>query len=359
MSAHILVVDDEPAVREMLVAWLQGAGYRCGEAAGAGTALEYLETHAVDVSLIDLAMPGHDGLWLAREIRARSQDIGLVVITGLQRFDAAVESMRLGVLDYLLKPFSRQDLLLTVRRAVAWRETLRRDGERSAELHRVIETRQRGLAGRFEALGDPSAGALEALLVTLHQRHPAAAAHARRVARMAVDLALALGLTPSETADVERGALLHDIGKVVLPDAVMEKAGPLEEEEIALIRTHAQCGHDIVSVVPALRPAAEIVRASHEAWDGSGYPAGLAGTEIPIGARIVAVVDTFDVLTWGSLAHDPIAYARAAAELVRSAGVRFDPDVVRAWLRVADSASPDHADADAAYLPGEQMRALS
>ena len=118
MSAHILIVDDEPAVRDVLVTWLQAAGYRCAEAADAQTALDYITAHPVDVALLDLAMPGHDGLWLAEQIRQRTDSLALIMVTGLQRFDAAVAGIRLGVLDYLLKPFSRQELLQAVRRAV-------------------------------------------------------------------------------------------------------------------------------------------------------------------------------------------------------------------------------------------------
>jgi response regulator RpfG family c-di-GMP phosphodiesterase len=152
---------------------------------------------------------------------------------------------------------------------------------------------------------------------------------------MAVTVAHELHIEGPELTHIERGALLHDLGKVAMPDALIHKPGPLTEEEIAIIRTHAQIGHDIVAVVPSLQEAARIVLHSHEAWDGSGYPVGLAGEDIPMGSRITAVVDTFDALTWGRVYRDAVSYARAAAELVRCAGTQFDPVVVHAWLRVA------------------------
>jgi response regulator RpfG family c-di-GMP phosphodiesterase len=336
MSGHILVVDDEPAVRDVLVTWLQAAGHRCVEAPDAESALAEVATHAFDVALLDLALPGHDGLWLAERLREQNADLALVMVTGLQRFDAAVAGLRLGVLDYLLKPFTRQDLVRAVRRAMEWRASLLADRARQEAQAQEMADKREALAGDFATLERATTGAIQTLLATLHRRHPGAAAHASRVARMAVDLALALGVPAAAMADVERGALLHDIGRIALPDALVHKTGPYTEEEFALIRTHVEIGRDIVGVVPALQAAAAIVGASHEAFDGSGYPAGLAGEAIPLGARIVSVVDTFDALTFGRDASDPLTFARAAAELVRCAGTRYDPAVVHAWLRVAD-----------------------
>jgi response regulator RpfG family c-di-GMP phosphodiesterase len=336
MPAHILVVDDEPGIREMLTTWLDSAGYQSSAAADAVEALAVMERHPADVALLDLALPGKDGVWLARQLRDAQRDTALIMVTGLQRFDAAVEGMRLGVMDYLLKPFSRRQLLDSVQRAVEWRQSTLRQRAELEDLRRQITGNSEALARAFEELEHVSAGALESLIVTLDTRNPDASAHARRVAGMAVDLAKALGVSGPALMDVERGALLHDIGKVAMPDSLIHKPGPLTEDEIAIIRTHAQIGHDIIAVVPSLKEAARIVLYSHEAWDGSGYPAGLAGDDIPIGSRITAVVDTFDALTWGRVYRDAVSYARAAAELVRCAGTQFDPAVVHAWLRLAD-----------------------
>ena len=342
MSAHILVVDDEAAVRDVLVTWLESAGYRCAEACDAHAALAYVTSHPVDVALLDLALPDRDGLWLAQQIRQHTNDVTLIVATGVQQFEAAVESMRRGVLDYLLKPFSRHELLQAVRRAVEWQESLRRDRLRAQALQLEIGVRCEALASALAGLTKATTGAIQALLETLHQRDPDAAAHAHRVARMAVDLAAALDVEPCEMADIERGALLHDIGKVGLPDASERKRGPHSGEDLALIRTHVELGRDILTRVPALAAVAAIVASSHEAFDGTGYPNGLSGVDIPRGARIIAIVDTFDALTWDHDGTDPLTYARAAAELLRGAGGPFDPDIVHAWLRIADPAQHDN-----------------
>ena len=340
MSERILVVDDEPGIREMLAAWLRTAGFECDTAGDAEAALEAAGCRAPDVALLDIALPGKDGVWLARALRQRHHDTALIMVTGLQRFDAAVEGMHLGILDYLLKPFTRGELLDALRSALASRERTSRWLAERQQLRSEITRRTAELAEAFTALRTASAGALYALLVTLHRRNPDASAHARRVADMAWRLARAMGVTEPDLSDTVQGALLHDIGKVAIPDALIHKPDRLAEEEIAIIRTHARIGHDIISEVPALRGAARVVLHSHEAWDGTGYPAGLAGERIPIGSRITAVVDTFDALTHGRIYRNAVPLERASAELRRCAGTQFDLKVVDTWLAIVGKTAP-------------------
>jgi putative nucleotidyltransferase with HDIG domain len=179
--------------------------------------------------------------------------------------------------------------------------------------------------------------ALDALMAMISACAPESHAHARRVARYASAIARTIGLPEPLVEQVEQAALLHDIGKLAIPDPELDSDDPLGELQASLRRQHVRIAFDIVSVVPHLRPAAGIIIAVHERWDGFGYPAGFEKTQIPIGARIVAVADAYDVLTsthaWGQrrLPRD-----EANAEIVRSAGTYFDPDIVRAWLRVSD-----------------------
>jgi response regulator RpfG family c-di-GMP phosphodiesterase len=256
--------------------------------------------------------------------------------TGAQSFDAAREGMRLGVMDYLLKPFSRQELVDAVDRAVKWCEATARDRAERVRLEAEIEQRSSELSSAFAEVQVTASGALEALLVAFNSRNPEACAHAKRVAGSAVILAQTMGVSRSALVTIERGALLHDIGKVAMPDSLIHKAGRLSEEELAVIRTHPQVGHDILMAVPCLREAAAIVLASHEWVNGTGYPLGLTGDEIPIGARITAVADAFDALTMSRIYREPVSAERANAELLRYSGRQFDPDVVRAWFRFYD-----------------------
>jgi putative nucleotidyltransferase with HDIG domain len=334
MTGHILALDDEPDVRAMLSSWLQSEGLRCTPASTSAEALAAFERDPADVALIDLRL-GHDsGLTAARGLRERRNDVAIVLVTGVASFDAAVEGMRLGVMDYLLKPFTREQLLSMVGRALDWsagQSKISTDRLRFAE---EIDRRRRDLADAFTRIEVASTATLDALLTTLDRCSPETYVHAKRVARVAVILAQRLGLSAAAVTDIERGALLHDIGKVAMPDAIINKPGPLSESEVAIVWSHPQIGHDIVAVVPELWPAAEIILASHERYDGTGYPRGLVGEGIPIGARIASVADVFDVLTSPRTYRDPVSIEQACAELARCAGSQFDPDVVREWLRL-------------------------
>jgi putative nucleotidyltransferase with HDIG domain len=340
MGAKILVVDDEAPIRDLFSEWLRVAGHTCVGAANAAEALRMSQAAPADVALLDLRMPGESGVWLARRLRESQRDIAIILATGAQSFDAAVEGMRLGILDYLLKPFTRDELVDAVDRAVKWREQSARERRERERLEEQIEERSEALSDAFAKVREASAGALEALLVTLNTRNPDAFEHTKRVADTAVLLATAMRLPEPMLATVERAALLHDIGKVAMPDSLIHKPGALTEEEVAVIRTHPQIGRDILHAVPFLRPAAEIVMASHEWYNGRGYPNGLQGEEIPIGARIVAVADAWDALTRSRVYRDPVSAEAAVAELVRCAGRQFDPDVVQAWLRLNDCQAP-------------------
>jgi putative nucleotidyltransferase with HDIG domain len=338
MTGHILAVDDEPDVRAMLSGWLRSEGLRCTSASNPAEALALFEQDPADVALIDLRLGGDSGLTAARRLRERRDDVAIVLVTGVASFDAAVEGMRLGVMDYLLKPFTRDELLVMVGRALDWNAQQSRLKAEREVFGREIERRSKELADAFMRLEVASTATLDALLTTLDRCSPETFLHAKRVARMAVTLADRLGLPSDAVTDIERGALLHDIGKVAMPDAIINKPGPLSEAEIAVVWSHPQVGHDIVSVVPALIPAAQIVLASHERFDGRGYPGRLKGSAIPIGARITSVADVFDVLTSPRTYREPVSTEQACAELARCAGSQFDPDVVRAWLRFVGGA---------------------
>jgi putative nucleotidyltransferase with HDIG domain len=335
MGAHILVVDDEDAIRDLFTEWLRVAGHTCVGAGTAAEALTVAERERTDVALLDLRMPGESGVWLARRLRESRDDLAIIMATGAQSFDAAREGMRLGVLDYLLKPFSRQELVDAVDRAVKWCEAAARARAEREDLEREVESRSDQLSAAFAQVEVTKSGALEALLVAFNSRNPDACAHAKRVAQSAVVLAQAMGVSRTLLDDIERGALLHDIGKVAMPDSLIHKAGKLSAEELAVIRTHPRVGHDILMAVPFLQQAAEIVLASHEWVDGTGYPLGLKGDEIPLGARITAVADAFDALTRTRIYRESVSFERAHAELSRFSGRQFDPNVVRAWVRLA------------------------
>ena len=217
---HILVVDDEPTIRNYICECLAlRSSYRCTGAGDARAALEVARRTPIDVALLDLSIPDEDGVSLARRLRHEVRDLAVVLITGTQSFDAAVEAMRIGVLDYLLKPFALPELLDAVDRAVAWRHSALRAHEEREELERQIGARAGRMRQVFADLEVASSAALDALLTTLSQRNPETLEHARRVARWSVAVARALGIEEPLLGDIQRGALLHALGQVAIPDA--------------------------------------------------------------------------------------------------------------------------------------------
>jgi HD-GYP domain-containing protein (c-di-GMP phosphodiesterase class II) len=185
----------------------------------------------------------------------------------------------------------------------------------------------------------------DVLLRTLREREPELHAHLRGVTDLAVDVGHKLGMTSEQLDELARAAELHDIGKVAIPDAILNKPGPLDENEWTFMRRHTIIGERILGAAPALRPVARLVRASHERWDGDGYPDGLHGAEIPLGARIVAVCDAFHAMTSDRPYREPMTTAEALDELRRCAGSQFDADVVGAFERVAAMREAGEADA--------------
>jgi diguanylate cyclase (GGDEF)-like protein len=172
------------------------------------------------------------------------------------------------------------------------------------------------------------------LMQVLSEREPELLTHIGGVTQLSVEVGLEMGLDAEDADVLVRAAELHDIGKVAIPDAILHKPGPLDDVEWDLMRQHTIVGERIVAVAPALRPVAKLVRASHERWDGKGYPDGVAGEEIPLGARIVAVCDTYDAMTTDRSYRDAASHDEALAELRRCAGTQFDPVVVDAFARV-------------------------
>jgi putative nucleotidyltransferase with HDIG domain len=187
-----------------------------------------------------------------------------------------------------------------------------------------------------EVVAAPGCAAVDALLAMMSACAPDTYAHARRVAQSAGAMARTMGLPAPLVEQVEQAALLHDIGKLAVAEPDASAAGPRGELQAVLMRQHVRVGFDVLSVVPPLRPVASIVIAVHERWDGFGYPAGLRGAEIPLGARLIAIADAYDVLATPHAYRTGLSRDEANAEIVRGAGTYFDPDLVRAWLCASD-----------------------
>lgn len=335
-SRAVLVVDDEASVRNIMRRWLESRGYIVSVAADAVKALEKLAAGPAAVALCDLRMPGRDGLWLTDQLRREYPDTAVIIATGVNDVAAAVEGLRQGVVDYLTKPFDRQRLFDAVSRGVEWHRAAA-DSRRWREvLEREMRERYMWLESMFLAWPIDSEESLEAVLSTITAGNTEAYAHAYRVAALAASLARALGLPDAEIETIERAGLLHDVGKLAMPDAVLRKPAPLTAEEQRVIRQYPSLAATLIERVPYLAPAAAVVRDAQERIDGLGYPSGSRGSAVWIGARVVAVADAYDTMTRARVFRDAISPAAALTELTRCSGTQFDPKVVQAFTEIVD-----------------------
>jgi response regulator RpfG family c-di-GMP phosphodiesterase len=337
MTTQVLIVDDEESMRTLLRSWVEREGG--ATVIEAGTAEEGLEKVLSDppaVALCDIRLPGEDGLWLAAQIRIHQPQTAVIMTTGVLEFDAAVNSMQSGVVDYLLKPFSRERLSEALNRAWYAYKSRQALDELQAEL-----TQRR--AQIDEALGDleVNVGAsLEVMLAILHARDSKSYEHARRVAQMTVRLGSALRIGHPHLSDIERAALLHNVGRLALPDVLLSREkSTLSDEERVRLHAYPLRGQAMLKNVPFLAAANDIAVSAHERYDGTGFPRGLAGEKIPLGARILAVANAYDELVSG-IGGPAVSVDRALEILSVERIAEFDPVVIGALFLLEPQGNP-------------------
>lgn len=334
LNASVLVVDDENGARDLVSRWLTTGGYQVTTATNADEALTCVHDDAPAVALCDIRMPGHDGLWLAQQIRQDAPETAVIMATGVHDVGSAVISLRQGVIDYLTKPFGRDRLRDAVLRGIEWHRAACESRRWREALQGEMDARRGRLSEAMCTLRIDDDATLDAMLSMLTLSDRDAYAHAYRVAALAVSVARALHLSDEEVPALEHAALLHDLGKLAVPEAVLRKPAPLTEEEQLLIRRHPVIGADLIRAIPYLAASADLVCHAQERMDGLGYPNGVRASEVPIGARIIAVADAFDAMTRPRVFRDAIPPAEALIELDRCAGVQFDRTVVDAFRRI-------------------------
>jgi len=333
VSSRILIADNDQDARGLLAASLRDAGYAC-VTAETRDALSEARRQVPDAAIVGVAGPDDGGMWVVRALRAQQDAMGLVVVATPPNFDVASTVSRLGVVDCLPGPPAGDDVVDAVRRAVLWRHAVRAASAESVRLDDEVEAGHRHLKETIARV-DPSS-AQQVLLAVLEARTRETYDHVQRVARSAVALGRRLELAPAVLHTLRQAALLHDVGKIAIPDRILRGSGPLDAAELEILRSHVTIGAEVLASVPTLAPIAPIVAATHERFDGRGYPEGLSAGRIPLAARIVAVADAYDALTSTRSYRDSVGHDDANAELARCAGTHFDPDVVRAWIGVTE-----------------------
>jgi putative nucleotidyltransferase with HDIG domain len=330
---HILIVDDEPGTLAVVVTLLGRGGYDVSVASGAEQALLHLQDDpGCDLVLSDVMMPGGDGLSLLDIICRDHPGIPVVMLTAMHDVQVATNAFRRGAVDYLLKPFDRAQLASVVNRALEHGRLLKQNAAYRQNLEQIISARTSRLRATMQDLERSYDFTLEAMGDALDLRDAETEGHSRRVTAYTIALARKVGLGTEQLRTIARGAFLHDIGKIATPDRILLKPGKLDAEEMTIMREHCARGYEMVRKIPFLREAAEIVYAHQETFDGSGYPRGLRGEEIPLGARIFAIADTLDAMTSDRPYRKGRSFADACAEILRCSGTQFDPAIVEVFL---------------------------
>ena len=363
-QVKILIVDDERAVGELLSSALGSKGFNCRNCTNGEEALSSLEQQSFDAVISDFKMPGITGLDLLKSIRPKHPFMAFLMATGVGDVKVGVQAMKDGADDYLLKPFALASVLSSLNRAIE-RKGLERENEgyqRSLEF--MVDQRTRQLRAAMNRIEQAYDSTIEALAAALDLRDSDTAGHSRRVTGYCLEMAGILKCTEKELRIISRGAYLHDIGKIGIPDAILLKPGRLTETERTIMETHARIGYDLVCRIAFLADAAAIVLTHQERFDGTGYPQGLGGDEIPLLARIFGVADTLDAMTSDRPYRRALPYIAAREEITNGSGHQFDPRVVEAFLSIPEArfeairAQPFHHVADM-YTAGSEYRCLS
>src|SRR5438552_3997666 len=340
-AERILIVDDEEPIRDLVAAMLASANYVCTQTESGKAALSLLGSgEQFELMLSDLMMPGMDGIALLEAAKERFPDMPVLMVTAVTDVSVALGAIRNGSYDYLLKPFERDQLLAAVRRALENRRLKLENRAYQTNLEALVTARTEQLRQAISTLEKSYDITLEALGNALDLKDVDTEGHSKRVTAFTIAIARAMGLSPDQIRVIARGAFLHDIGKMAIPDAILRKPGALDPDEVAIMREHCYRGYQILRRIPFLTEAAEIVYAHQEKFDGTGYPRGLKAEEIPLGARIFSIADTLDAMTSNRPYRAALPDSAAREEISRWSGRQFDPDLVKVFLGMPENIWP-------------------
>jgi putative nucleotidyltransferase with HDIG domain len=333
----VLVVDDEPIIRDSLTDYLSSNGYRVKKAASGEEALHLISSEAYALVISDIRMPGLSGLDLLKHISSYCSNVEVIMITAVAELNTAVQSMKSGACDYITKPFDLGQVLESVQKALHMRSQKITDRRIADELLATVRHRTSALNSALQDLEYHRDTTLEALVKALDAREHETGCHSKRVQAYSIRLAEEVGLGGSRLTALARGALLHDIGKIGVPDSILLKPSKLNQEEWAQIKRHPIIGYEIVKGVSFLDGAAALIISHHERYDGQGYPYGLAGKDVPLEARLFAIIDTYDAMTSDRPYRRALTPEIARNEIRRCAGTQLDPELAAVFLSIPKS----------------------
>ncbi len=340
----IFIVDDEEPVRKALKSHLTEEGYRVIQSPGGSGLIEKLKGSSYELLICD--METVDGVDLLEFSREHADSAPVIMLTGDSDTSGTAEVVKRGAFDCITKPLKKEDLLETIRKAFDWRDLLLRNRRLEVKLQSLkmalefkVDERTRELSDRVEKLAADLRLAKSAniqfvnvLAETIESNDRFTAGHCNRMRFLSVELGRLAGLTPEELDVIEYAALLHDLGNMNIPETILNKNGPLTEGECSEIRRHPTIGERMLRVIPLMEQVAGVIASHHESYDGTGYPKGLKGTDIPIMSRVIAVADAFDAMSSDRPYRKGLQLEVVLGELTRAAGTQFDPELVKIFI---------------------------
>ena len=334
-KGRIMIVDDEPSVCMILKQILIKESYKITTASSVDKAVKTLTEHQGEFDLVitDLNMPEKGGIDLLRELDSADKSIIKLVMTGDVTTDNAIASLRHGAYDFIAKPFAHDRLVAVVERAFEYRRLIIENKRYQLYLEDMVSEKSAALSDALEQVKDSFNFTLEAFVALLDVRERATGQHSLRVRELALVLGRNMGLTGQELEEIGHGALLHDIGKIGIPDHVLLKPDSLTDEEWNVMKRHPEIGYNILQSSPGLGRAAEIVLSHQEKFDGTGYPRGLKGSEICLGARIFCIADAYDAMRSDRVYRKALSCETALEEIRKCSGTHFDPDIVDIFVQ--------------------------
>ncbi|MBI5557760.1 MAG: response regulator [Deltaproteobacteria bacterium] len=347
MNKALLLVDDEPCVLKSLCRALSTAEYNLFTAESAAEALEIVKQHDIGVVISDMKMPEMDGIAFLEAVAKISADTVRILLTAYGSHESAIAAInRSHIFGYLTKPWTAENLQATLAKAFRHANLIRENkrlqeltNRQNEQLRFINENLEKLVQERTTQLEEAVKEGIEMLALAAEAKDDITGEHIYRISNLTRDICLALGMDETEVEQIAFFSIIHDIGKVHIPDSILKKPGPLTDEEWAIMQDHTRAGEKILGRKPFYRTARLIARSHHEKWDGSGYPDGLRGETIPLAARIVAVADVFDSLTSARPYKKPWPEAEALSYMESLKGIHFDPRVLEVFLALDKSTS--------------------
>ena len=324
----ILVIDDELMARYAVQQVLKDR-YSIFLAAGGKEGLDFMAQNPVDLVVLDIKMPDMDGVTVLREIKKRYPDTEVVLLTAYAGVETAQSALRLGALDYLTKPFDKDDVINVVERGLRKRQDLVRLKLEHEDLLRIKEYLEKEIETTRDNLLLYYEGTIKALIRAIDAKDHYTFDHSEHVARLSLSIADEIGFSMIMKDKLEHAAIMHDIGKIGINEQILRKESLLTEEEHIEMRKHPEIGARIVRAVPFLEDTIDVILYHHERFDGNGYPEGLEGDKIPLTARIVSIADTIDAMTRDRPYRNALSLSQMIDELKKGAGTQFDPEIVK------------------------------